>query len=237
MISVKLCLHVTPLYIVCAATAVRGFRSGRGPGQTAPVWPLRLWMCRLLSGQGPLLCLGWSHLLQILPCWSLHQEVTTHTHAHTHTRAVNDKSHFSPCRCVISALDTKACTSVPSVHLVLNVTMLWGWFIIKSVSQAPGDMAAPRYIIPISMHWTPFLPLCFTALFPLTHLWHFHHMLEMSLSLSAPPLLQSQQTIQAAGCSPWQRRPAVQWTANWWLVHKMAVCVCVWVGMLVCIYW
>lgn len=80
MISVKLCLHVTPLCIVCAATVVCGLRSGRGPGQTAPVWPLRLWMCRLLSGQGPLLCLGWSHLLQILPCWDLHQEVTTHTH-------------------------------------------------------------------------------------------------------------------------------------------------------------
>lgn len=47
------------------------------------------------------------------------------------------------------------------------------------------------------------------------------------MTLSLLPWLPSQQTIQAAGCSPWQRRPAVQWAANWWLVYEMTVW-CVW---------
>lgn len=70
------CVLILMLHTVCStATAVCGVWSGCGPGQTASMWPLWFRMCWLLSGQRPLLCLGWSHLLQILPCWSLHQEV------------------------------------------------------------------------------------------------------------------------------------------------------------------
>lgn len=46
-------------------------------------------MCWLLSGQRSLLCLGWYHLLQILPCWSLpQQEVTAYIHS------LQYRSHF-----------------------------------------------------------------------------------------------------------------------------------------------
>lgn len=108
---------------------------------------------------------------------------------------------------------------------------LWGWF-TKSLSLI--DMTARCYVMPISMHvitsFSRFSLFAFLLSFLLTHLSHFHHIFKITLSL--PPSPSSQQTIQAAGCSPWQRRPAVQWAANWWLVYKMIVwCVCTWACM------
>lgn len=116
---INLCLAVGS-----TATAVCGFRGGRGSGQAASLWPLWLRMCWLLSGQRPLLCLGWSHLLQILPCWSLHQEVSALTHIaqpHPHTYTQWDTTHLlNPCRCVckISSLHTSA-TALLFHHVIL----------------------------------------------------------------------------------------------------------------------
>lgn len=145
------------------ATAVCGIRIGRGPGQTASMWPLWLWMCWLLSGPRPVLCLGWSHLLQILPCWSLHQEVPALTHS---PRQIPS---FPACRCVcvISALHTFA-SSLLFHHstLALNVTMLWGWF-IKSVPQAQRGTAASCYVTSNSMHLITALPLFLSLSSPL----------------------------------------------------------------------
>lgn len=108
------------------------------------------------------------------------------------------------------------------------------------------DMRTRCYIIHISMRLITSLPLIFSLsswifvffFSPLhfTRLSHVHHMFKIALSLL--PYHPSQQTVQAAGCSPWQRRPAVQWAANWWLVYKMKICVfCVCLGTLVRIYW
>lgn len=54
------------------------------------------------------------------------------------THAPHDKTPFSPCRCVSAlSLHTNRHTSVPSHHLALNVTRLWGCF-IKAISRLQG---------------------------------------------------------------------------------------------------
>ena len=125
------------------ATAVCRVRSGCGPDQTASVWPLWLRMCWLLSGQRPLLCLGWSHLLQILPCWSLHKEVTAHS---SEIGPV-----FIPCRymclCVTSAVHTF--TSKPLFH-----QSILPWISQRSTARPPSHyhMTVRCYAMLFSMH-------------------------------------------------------------------------------------
>lgn len=126
------------IYVVdTTATAVCWVKCGCGPGQTASVWPLWHWMCRLLSGQRSLLCLGWSHLLQILPCWSLHQEVTA--------RTLPDETNFSSplmCVCTISALHT------------FNSTLLFHHSILPWMSQCPEAGLSMHY----HRHWETWEP-------------------------------------------------------------------------------
>lgn len=60
------------LLCVPAATAVRVVRRGADTGVAAPLRGVRPSLLRLLSGPGPLLCLGWGELLRLHP---VHQEV------------------------------------------------------------------------------------------------------------------------------------------------------------------
>ena len=112
--------------------------------------------------------------------------------------------------------------------LATKVRMLLHWF-TKSLLQTLRDMTIRCYVRPFTMHLLvlSFLFSCFLPSFS-NSLSFFHHMFKtIPFFLPSFPL---QQTIQEAGCSPWQRCTAVQWAANWWLVNDTTVeCVCVWI--------
>lgn len=65
------CLPCLKHSLVCVtiATAICGFKWRDSPAvtqQMPPVWPRLRWM---LPGAGPLLCLGWTNMLTIHPCF------------------------------------------------------------------------------------------------------------------------------------------------------------------------
>lgn len=130
LIFTKMCtsVHFGPCVVVFIATALCGFWGWCGSGEAPSVWPVRVWVCRLLPSEGPLLRLGWNHLLTILPCWGLHQEVRhkhtrhtgmyshtqTQTHAHVHKHTKVQKDH-------ISLISTSSSTSIlPNSSLSLS---------------------------------------------------------------------------------------------------------------------
>ncbi len=189
------------------ATAVCGLWSGCGPGQTASVWPLWLRMCWLLSGQRPLLCLGWSHLLQILPCGSLHQEVTAQTQLMHTPRQAPSFLHANvlvwyQLPTPLPAYFSSITASCPECH---NAQRL-----IYQVSITGSGRHDSQVLCKVYQYALDLLP-SFSSFFPsLLFLLSPHLLLTDHMAKITP----SQQTIQAAGCSPWQRRPTVQWAAN-----------------------
>lgn len=56
-------------FFTFAATAVRQLGVWGLAGLPAPMPRIRLGLRRLLPGQGPVLCLGWTQLLAVLPHW------------------------------------------------------------------------------------------------------------------------------------------------------------------------
>ncbi len=140
----------------------------------------------------------------------------------THTPR-QDPSFHSPdvcvCVCDISCSHPRFCSIIASCPECHNALRLVYQVIITGSERHDSQVLCNAYQYALdhlnsSFYLLPSLPpsLLFFSRFPFTRLSHFHHMFKITLSLL--PSLPSQQTIQAAGCSPWQRRPAVQWVAN-----------------------